>query len=347
MSSKPSLYEESSQYRHWRFSPAELWEIRQSCNTKAIKRIRENIKEDWDSRIDESFDNKEPDFLTADEQVKVCRFYEQQLQNMCAYLKLPNTVMATAVIYMKRFFLRNTVMDYHPKDILLTCLFLATKVENERISIDEFGKSLKLPNTDMILQLEFTVSQGLQFEYSIHHPYRASYGYFLDIQYNKDGSKDTSLDMDLLKETYARVSTIIKEIYLTDLPFIYQPAQLAIAAFIIAGKNNGFDLRIRSYLEHHFDKELSDTLYTMTILIDETLEDNPPVTKDIATEIDRKLRTCMNPATNTNSALYKKRLAEKDIDDEQQSKRQRLDGNQNNHSDDDSDSDSGSDSDDD
>lgn len=33
-------------------------------------------------------------------------------------------VQATAVMYMKRFFLYNTVMDYHPKDIL--------QVERER-----------------------------------------------------------------------------------------------------------------------------------------------------------------------------------------------------------------------
>ncbi|KAI9305465.1 cyclin-like protein [Cunninghamella echinulata] len=304
MTSAPSLYEESSQYRHWRFSPSELWEIRQSCNTSAIKRIRENIEQDKKARtIDESDNNKEPDYLTADEQVKLCRYYEQQLQIICAFLKLPNTVMATGVIYMKRFFLRNTAMDYHPKDVLLTCLFLATKVESERISIEEFGKNLRLPNTDMILQLEFTVSQGLQFEYFVHHPYRAAYGYFLDVQYTKEGQLDPTIDMGLLKETYGEVNNIIKRILLTDLPFIYQPAQLAIAAFIIAGKNNGFDLRMRTYLEHHFDKELSDTLYTMTILIDEALEENAQVPKDIATEIDLKLRSCMNPATNSESAL--------------------------------------------
>lgn len=90
--------------------------------------------------------------------------------------------MATAVMYMKRFYLSNTVMDYHPKDILLTCLFLATKAESEHMSIDQFVKELKLPSTASVLQLEFTVSQGLKFEYHVHHPYRPAYGLFLDMQ---------------------------------------------------------------------------------------------------------------------------------------------------------------------
>lgn len=66
----------------------------------------------------------------------------------------------------------------------LTCLFLSTKSESERISIDQFGKNLNLPSTDSILGLEFVVSQGIRFEYLVHHPYRAAYGLFLELQVN-------------------------------------------------------------------------------------------------------------------------------------------------------------------
>ncbi|ORZ25671.1 cyclin-like protein [Absidia repens] len=293
--SKPLAYEQSSQYRHWRYSPAQLWEIRQACTEAAIERVRKNIEEDRKA-ANEPMD--EINFLTADEQVKLCRYYEGQIQAICPHLKLSDMVMATAVIYMKRFFLRNTMMDYHPKDILFTCLFMATKSESERMSIDEFGKNLQLPTTDMVLALEFPVSQGLKFEYMVHHPYRPAYGYYLDIQHSGD-----PVDMSLLRDTYGQVNGVIKKILLTDLPLIYQPSQLAIAAFIIAGKHNGFDLRIRRYLEQRFDKELADTLYTMTILIDETLIENASVSVSVATEIDARLRLCKNPAKNPESAL--------------------------------------------
>ncbi|KAI8075962.1 cyclin-like protein [Halteromyces radiatus] len=297
MDNKPALYEESSQYRHWRFSPSQLWEIRQSCNEAAIQRVRKNIEEDKAASKTTS-EEKEPVFITADEQVKLCRYYEEQIQVICPHLKLSDMVMATALIYMKRFFLRNTMMDYHPKDILFTCLFMATKSESERISISDFGKNLQLPNTDMVLSLEFTVSQGLQFEYMVHHPYRAAYGYYLDIQHTGD-----PIDLELLQATYNQVGGVIKKMLLTDLPLIYQPSQLAIAAFIIAGQHNGFDLRVKRYLEQRLDKELADTLYTMTILIDETLIENAPVPLSVATEIDARLRSCKNPAKNPESAL--------------------------------------------
>ena len=139
---------------------------------------------------------------------------------------------------MKRFFLYNTVMDYHPKDILLTCLFLATKSESERIPIEEFGQKLMLPSTDSILALEFIVSQGLKFEYLIHHPYRPAYGFFLDLQTIPD------IDLRLLKETYNKAQQMIGSMFLTDVCLIYQPSQLALASFVIAGKSNGFDQHV-------------------------------------------------------------------------------------------------------
>lgn len=51
--------------------------------------------------------------------------------------------------------------------------------------------------------------------------------------------------MKTLKETYGKVDTIIAEMLLTDLPLIFQPSQLALAAFIIAGKDNGFEAYVR------------------------------------------------------------------------------------------------------
>ncbi|KAI9026631.1 cyclin-like protein [Phycomyces nitens] len=225
----------------------------------------------------------------------LCRFYEKQLQEICKHLKLTEMVMATAVVYMKRFFLHNTVMDYHPKDILLTCLFLATKSESERVSIDDFGRNLKLPSTTSVLDLEFTVSQGLKFEYYAHHPYRPAYGFFLDIQ-------TTGADIKLLKETYNKVGQVVGDILLTDLPFLYMPSQLALAAFVVAGKNNGFDGQIHRYIEERFGDQ-ANALESIVESIIKILSQVVPVTKEQATQVDYRLRICMNPAKNPNSVL--------------------------------------------
>ncbi|KAI7906495.1 cyclin-like protein [Cokeromyces recurvatus] len=177
---KPNIYEESTQYQHWRFSPAQLWEIRNKNTENAINRLKKHNQ--LETTMDNSDANNIKEYLTAAEELKLCRFYEMQLQIMSKHCKFNDMVMATAVIYMKRFFLYNSTMDYHPKDIFLTCLFLATKSESERISIENFGKQLRLPSTKNVLGLEFIVSQGLKFQYYVHHPYRPAYGFFLDMQ---------------------------------------------------------------------------------------------------------------------------------------------------------------------
>lgn len=182
----------------------------------------------------------------------------------------------------------------------LTCLFLATKSESERVSIDEFGKKLRLPSTKGILDLEFTVSQGLKFQYYVHHPYRPAYGFFLDMQ---TGPTDTKL----LKETYKKVDKAIAEIVLSDLPLIFQPAQLALAAFMVAGRESGFDQQVTRYIKARFSENDATSLLAIVDRILELLKQVTPVTneeaKEEAKKIDYKLRLCMNPAMNPDSAM--------------------------------------------
>ncbi|KAI8080117.1 cyclin-like protein [Gilbertella persicaria] len=288
---KPHIFEESTQYQHWRFSPEQLWDIRNKSTEAAIDRVKRN-NEHAENKID---DKRE--YLSAKEELALCSFYEMQLQIMSKHCKFSDMVMATAVVYMKRFFLYNTVMDYHPKDIFLTCLFLATKSESERISIDDFGKNLRLPSTANVLKLEFTVSQGLKFQYYVHHPYRPAYGFFLDMQTGPT-------DIKLLKETYRKVDRAIADILLTDLPLIYQPSQLALAAFIIAGKDNGFDSQVSRYIKSRFNEQDAAALLSIIDSILDFFKAVPPkVTQEEARNIDYKLRLCMNPAMNPESTM--------------------------------------------
>ncbi|KAI8984477.1 cyclin-like protein [Mycotypha africana] len=291
---KPHVYEESTQYKHWRFSSKQLWNMRNENNKEAITRVRRIVQEEQDANKESKTDDKE--YLSPKEELALCRFYEKQLQFMSRHCKFPNVVMATAIAYMKRFFLNNTVMDYHPKDIRLTCLFLATKAEGERISIKEFGEKLRLPNVNSVLDLEFTVSQGLKFEYYVHHPYRPAYGFFLDLQQSE------SVDLNTLKDTYSKVEKILADIILSDLPLIYQPSQLALAAFISAGEENGFDQRVKDYITDKFGNNAATLLNIINKIVHQ-IKEFKPVTQDEAKKIDYKLKRCKNPAMNPESTM--------------------------------------------
>jgi len=59
-------------------------------------------------------------FLSAAEERLLLKSYEMNLRDFCKRFTptMPKVVTGTALHYFKRFYLHNSVMDYHPKEIL-------------------------------------------------------------------------------------------------------------------------------------------------------------------------------------------------------------------------------------
>lgn len=57
------------------------------------------------------------EFLTAEEEHALVRYYVRVIGSMCARIGLAEEVEATAISYLKRFYLKNTVMDWHPMNV--------------------------------------------------------------------------------------------------------------------------------------------------------------------------------------------------------------------------------------
>ena len=62
------------------------------------------------------------------------------MEKICEKFKppMPNCVKGTSFHYFKRFYLNNSMMDYHPKEILVTAVYLACKVEEFNVSMQQF-----------------------------------------------------------------------------------------------------------------------------------------------------------------------------------------------------------------
>jgi cyclin H len=56
--------------------------------------------------------------LTPDEELLLVRLYVSKITQLCGFFRFPEEVEATAVSYLKRFYLKNTVMDWHPKNVM-------------------------------------------------------------------------------------------------------------------------------------------------------------------------------------------------------------------------------------
>lgn len=57
-------------------------------------------------------------YLTVQDELSLVTYYLSGISQICRGLKYPEMVEATAVTYLKRFYLRNTCMDYHPKNVM-------------------------------------------------------------------------------------------------------------------------------------------------------------------------------------------------------------------------------------
>ena len=90
---------------------------------------------------------------------------------------MPSYVKGTSSHYFKRFYLHNSVMNYHPKEILVTAVYLACKVEEFNVSMQQFIANVQGNQeraTNIILNNELLLMQELQFHLTVHNPFRSS-----------------------------------------------------------------------------------------------------------------------------------------------------------------------------
>ena len=76
-------------------------------------------------------------------------------------------------------------MDYHPKQILVTCVYLACKVEEFNISIQLFVANIngdREKASDIILNDELLLMQQLNFHLTVHNSYRPVTSLLIDIK---------------------------------------------------------------------------------------------------------------------------------------------------------------------
>lgn len=76
-------------------------------------------------------------------------------------------------------------MEHHPKHIMVTCVFLATKIEEFNITMDQFVSNIrgdKSKAAEIVLNNEMLLLNRLNYELTISHPYRPVEGFLIDIK---------------------------------------------------------------------------------------------------------------------------------------------------------------------
>lgn len=76
-------------------------------------------------------------------------------------------------------------MEHHPKHIMVTCIFLATKIEEFNVTMKQFVDNIKgdrVKASEIVLNNELLLLHRLNYELTISHPYRPVEGFLIDIK---------------------------------------------------------------------------------------------------------------------------------------------------------------------
>lgn len=260
------MYPTSTQRKYWMKTPKELEELRSKSGSG---------------------------LLTPNEESHLVRSYLVTLKEFCRKFQPPmrKSVIATAFIYMKRFYLHESCASYHPKNIGITCAYLACKVDEFNVSIDQFLKNVngdcrKAQKT--VLSNELLLMKKLNFHLTVHLPFRAVEGFQIDIRAKFTDSNT----WDRLEAMTAEIDDYLDKSMFTDACFLYTPSQIALASVCHAAEKVGWS-KLEDWLETLFGAE-SEALDNfrlaasdITRLIEEDLQNSPG--KDVVKKIEKKL----------------------------------------------------------
>ncbi|KAK7871935.1 hypothetical protein R5R35_009738 [Gryllus longicercus] len=300
------MYPGSTQQKFWTFKDEnDLVQLRQEANEHFIEKHKAGMSPEQSAKF----------FLTPAEERLLLRQYELHLRDFCRrfHPAQPRTVYATACHYFKRFYLKCSLMDFHPKEILATCAYLACKVEEFNISISQFVANIRGDRdkaSGIILANELLLMQKLNYHLTIHNPHRAVEGLLIDIK-----TRSQLKDPERLRP---HIDEFIDRLFLTDACLLYAPSQLALAAVLhaVSKLQENLDTYVTDVLIGQSGADKLSNIIEAVRKIRTMGKSLEPLPRDTLRLLEKKLEKCRNQENNPDSAIYKQRMLEEAIDED-------------------------------
>lgn len=304
------MFTTSTQRKYWTFhEQAELEQLREEVN-------HQYVSKNGGGDLDADDPLRREFFLSPCEETTIRRYYEDRLLDFCREFNppMPLYVMGTSVTFYKRFYLHNSVMDYHPKDIIYPCVYLACKVEEFNVTITNFVTNMpqfdQQEAVDLVLSQELLLMQMLYYHLTIHNPYRPVEGLLIDIKARTDIS-----DPECLRNG---VNDFISKSFHTDACLLFSPAQMALAALLVSGNVVGINLDkyVANKLLETGDRNQLMKLIEQVQVIRQLVKRMKPSNMDEVAALEEKLERCRTQENNPLSELYRQRMDELLDDDD-------------------------------
>ncbi|MCJ1306873.1 hypothetical protein MMC25_000517 [Agyrium rufum] len=321
------VYRTSTQYRLWSFTPESLASLRATTNASAATKVRDAIRRSRTHTGANEAEAVEVDCLTVEEEQKLLGFYCTKAMELADFCQFPTNVKATAVQYLKRFYLSNSPMTYHPKQMMPSALFLATKTENHYTPLEKFASKLPKTTNEDVIAPEFLLTQGLRFTFDVRHPHRGLEGGFMEltalangsypshavsgtelrrrmlgippVSASKPGAKTTEEMKTRIQEAHGRAKDILKSnALLTDAYLLFTPSQIWFAALLLADEPLAkFYLDVKLSDGSPIKAKVLNAIQSCAKLISPSNGSSSvgDAEKKELTRIDKKLYRCRNP----------------------------------------------------
>lgn len=344
-------YRSSSQYRLWSFTAEQLRERREETNRFASERVRQAYSRARESHangndsttgVDTPPISDNIDTLTVDEELRIVQWGCEKISEMRGVLdpSPSSEIVATAIQYLRRFYLLNSAMTYHPKQITVCAMWLALKSCHLYIPLHRFLSQLGNVTAEDVRAPEFLLMQALRFTLDVRHPLRSLRGGVSDIRVHAskitclEGLSEDQLSRRVGKAADKANNLLKTNAQMTDTYFLYTPPQIWLAALSASDSELAHD-----YLEFLFSRlgsaigPIKDNLLKAvnecaTMIESYKSSSDDRVTKQELGRIGKKLRKCQDPEKMDIVAVAKAKAAEKregnESDGEKRAKKRRL-----------------------
>ena len=205
---------------------------------------------------------------TMDEFRMVMYHLVQLLQSVCTKMKLSHKIMATAVVYFRRFFIEASFFQFDPRVVVPTALYLATKVEEygqikvemilekmkwavQRDTFKLKGEFLSVTPQD-VLDCEVYMLQRLGFDMIVYHP-----ELYLDDYLKRVAQAQTAGEgaKEVIRCIAQTAWNVLNDSYRSDVCLMFPPHLIALAAIHVSAVTQNRDARIwLDTLEVDFDE---------------------------------------------------------------------------------------------
>ncbi|MCJ1311960.1 RNA polymerase II holoenzyme cyclin-like subunit [Agyrium rufum] len=199
-------YWNSTQFQHWQTTKSAL-----AATRKAL--------EDSEATLVQSY--KIPDIRL------LSIFFNNQLLKLASKLKIRQQAVATAQVYIRRFYTKVEIRRTNPYLVITTAMYVACKMEECPHHIKSLASEARALWPDFMLadvfrigECEFFLISEMNCQMIVHHPYRTL--------------NELQKELSLTSEEFSSSWLIVNDQYMADIPLLFAPHLIAITAVFLA-----------------------------------------------------------------------------------------------------------------